>query len=157
MNYIKYILGILLLGSGSSLMADNLLHIKQKNGQEVSYLLSDNPRAAMVDSDHLLFECKGNSVVIPFDEISSFNLEVADEDAISHALASRPLFQLSGATMQASGLEAGTQLQLFDAAGRKVAQVRVSASGTASVGLQSLPQGTYIVKSTTSTYKILKK
>lgn len=153
----NHIIATLMLATCSTAMADSWVHVSHKDGKVVSYLLSDNPRVTLTESNDMLFECKGNSVIVPFRALDKFTIEEVDPNAITTAKTLRPAFQLNATTLKASGQEAGSEINIYDAQGKKVAATRVADNGCASVSLEGLTKGVYIVKSSTSTYKILKK
>lgn len=70
----------------------------------------------------------------------------------------KPAIQVAPGEVAIQGAEPGSVAQVFSANGQLVQSARVAANGSVSLSTQNLPAGqVYIVKTTKSTFKIIKK
>ena len=68
-----------------------------------------------------------------------------------------PVFSVAQGEIRIEGAEPGSMAQVYTASGQRVLAVRVSASGSVSLPTMGLPANYYIIKTTKSSFKLIKK
>lgn len=134
-------LASLLLGTASA-FAQNTLNIHQKTGGIISYSFSEKPVVTCTDDGiHLVT----NSVEVdyPLSNLEKFTFEdgIAPTDIIS--------------THFADGKS--SPIKVYNTNGILIRTLEPSDDGSVEFPLRDLPVGVYIIKNSTTTYKLIKK
>lgn len=98
-------------------------------------------------------------VYYPLDEFVSLTYSKFDKalTGAADAAAAGPVFGLGDSTIEASGLQPGSQMYIISAAGITVASATAAADGSASAAIGLLAPGIYAVSAAGHTYKFLKR
>lgn len=122
----------------ASAWAQSSLKIHKKDGGTVTYSFSQKP-VITYTSDGLHLATKSISVDYPLSKIEKFTFEDSGSDI---------------ETIRTEGAEA--DIQIFTIDGTLVHTIQ-STEGTTSFCLENLPTGTYVIKNSNTTYKIIKR
>ena len=122
--------------------AQNTLHIWQQTGEVVSYDFLEKPRITYADTNLILTTTKVQ-VEFPLSSVRKFTFnDVMIDDAIG--------------TVRATLKDEGP-LSIYTLGGVLVKTVPAEASGRHTYSLDELPAGVYVVKSKTTSYKVVKR
>jgi hypothetical protein len=122
--------------------AQNTLHIWQQTGEVVSYAFSEKPRITYADTNLILTTTKVQ-VEFPLSSVRKFTFnDVMIDDAIG--------------TVRATLKDEGP-LSIYTLGGVLVKTVPAEAGGRHTYSLDELPAGVYVVKSKTTSYKVVKR
>jgi hypothetical protein len=122
--------------------AQNTLYIWQQTGEVVSYAFSEKPRITYADTNLILTTTKVQ-VEFPLSSVRKFTFnDVMIDDAIG--------------TVRATLKDEGP-LSIYTLGGVLVKTVPAEAGGRHTYSLDELPAGVYVVKSKTTSYKVVKR
>ncbi len=122
--------------------AQNTLYIWQQTGEVVSYAFWEKPRITYADTNLILTTTKVQ-VEFPLSSVRKFTFnDVMIDDAIG--------------TVRATLKDEGP-LSIYTLGGVLVKTVPAEASGRHTYSLDELPAGVYVVKSKTTSYKVVKR
>ena len=144
----------LLFGVSMGVRADvvKYLVLNTTDGQQV-IALADNP--VMTISGGVLKVSVGGveKVSTSLDNVKDYMFQEQNTTAIREILADG--YQLSEGHVFMSNVKAGETIAVYSADSRRVSVQRVAADGRVDIDLTSLPKGVYIVKSPTTSIKVL--
>ena len=144
----------LLFGVSMGVRADvvKYLVLNTADGQQV-IALADNP--VMTVSGGVLKVSVGGveKVSTSLDNVKNYMFQEQSATAIREILADG--YQLSEGHVFMSNVKAGETIAVYSADSRRVSVQRVAADGRLDIDLTSLPKGVYIVKSPTTSIKVL--
>ncbi len=148
-----------LLGTATPAFAEDeeqamVLHLK--DGSQVAYFLSSRPKLTFFDSK-LTLKTVLAEVSYPTEELARYCFENTKPTAIGEVGNGQKAVRFEGDEIRLSGFASGEQLDVYATDGRKVASLRVGANGSATVSLQALPAGVYLIHHGVSTYKVEKR
>lgn len=124
--------------------AQNTLHIWQQTGEVVSYDFLEKPRITYADTNLILTTTKVQ-VEFPLSSVRKFTFDV-DMIMIDDAIG----------TVRATLKDEGS-LSIYTLGGVLVKTVPAEAGGRHTYSLDELPAGVYVVKSKTTSYKVVKR
>ena len=130
--------------------------VSMKDGSVLSFPFAEQP-TLRVKGDHLVLTTTKEEVELPQGSVDRFTIDKRDGATGIEDVSQKTVMERVGNSVRFSQCKAGSEVAVYDRSGRKVVSEKVAADGTASVSLQELPQGVYIVKSEGVTCKILKK
>lgn len=144
----------LLFGVSMGVRADvvKYLVLNTADGQQV-IALADNP--VMTVSGGVLKVTVGGveKVSTSLDNVENYMFQEQSATAIREIMADG--YQLSEGHVFMSNVKAGETIAVYSADSRRVSVQRVAADGRVDIDLTSLPKGVYIVKSPTTSIKVL--
>lgn len=136
----------------------NSLLVNKTDGSTVEYRFADVP-VATIEGEDLKIEVLATreSVLYPINDIKNltFKKEVSGvEDIVAGG--NHVMFGLAGDMLEAAGLEAGTEIVIFDAAGVLRASAKADADGCASIKVSDLGKGVFLVKGGKHMFKFIR-
>ncbi len=134
-------------------LAEQALVVHLADGQQAVFVLSGSPVLTTDGSEVTVTTTTGEKVAYALSGLDRFTLEDVDVDAVE-AVPSRTLYRSTAEGLQASGLQAGEPVRIYDANGRFVATQKAGTDGTVSLPLR---RGLYVVKTQSQTFKFLKR
>ena len=144
----------LLVGVTMGVRADvvKYLVLNTADGQQV-IALADNP-VMTISGDVLKVTVGGvEKVSTSLANVKNYSFQEQRATAISEILADG--YNLSEGHVFMSNVKAGETIAVYSADSRRVSVQRVAADGRVDIDLTSLPKGVYIVKSPTTSIKVL--
>ncbi len=136
----------------------NSLLVNKTDGSTVEYRFADVP-VATIEGDDLKIEVlmTRESVLYPMNEIKNltFKKEVSGVEGIV-ADGNHVMFGLSGDILEAAGLEAGTEIAIFDLGGVMRISAKADADGCATIKVSDLGQGVFLVKGGKHMFKFIR-
>lgn len=156
---------LLLLGMALALKAGAVNHlvVQTKDDQHLHFLVRTNPHCYFTDNAVVIRldagEQRGMEYSYPLDNFSRLYYKVSDSEltGTESIEAAGPTFCFTSTEVVATGLPAHSAMTLYTVAGMLAAEATVSESGECTINIAGLSAGTYIVKTATTTYKILKR
>lgn len=130
------------------------LVVESAGGETIAIALGQKPVIATQAEGYKLTYGE-NTAEFSWSELKKLTLQETEPTAINAV--ESPSLKLAPGEIAISGAEAGSQAQVFTTDGRQVLTARVAAGGTVTLSTASLPAGVYVVKTSKSTFKILKK
>ena len=132
--------------------------VEQTNGGTANYLLSTEPRITFVNDVVTLTSTK-ETVELPAADVAKVYLSsVNTSTGIQQVEAPEAvLISLTDGKLALNGLKAGSPVTLYSADGRQLFAGTTSAAGALSLPLGQFPGGIIIVKTTSQTFKFIKK
>lgn len=133
-----------------------------KDGRYDGYAFTDKPSITYADGNLYITTATG-IYSYPHEQVQKLTLsdnETPIETAISPISAQSAqsfMNYLSADEVRMQGMKPSEQLRVYNVGGTVVQVLTTSEQGTLSVPLQQLLPGTYILKTSTTTYKIIKK
>lgn len=131
---------------------DVWLLLWQKDGMIAAYHVDTHPRIKYSDGDFLIISDEVE-IAYPEAEVRKFTLvkDLTDyEDAIGRV-------PEDGGDFAFDKARPGSIVSIYDMSGRKVGSHTVGADGSLQYSLENQPAGIYIIKTETTTIKIIKK
>lgn len=140
------------------IVAQNTLTIHQKDGQQFSFGFEEKPVVSFSETT-LMLKTDRTEVQYPLSLINFFTFDERKPDALEGVEDSRqqPLVSLGSQFLRISGARADIPVRLTSVDGKVLRTARTDAGGSLTLSLADLPEGVYIVSSTSLTCKILKK
>ena len=134
--------------------------VEETNGNKTEYLLTTEPYITYVGNDVTITNTEV-TVVLDAADVEKVYLSETETNAatgIQEVKASESvLVDLTDGKLNLNGLKTGSPVALYSVDGRQLYAGTASAAGTLSLPLGTLPGGMIIVKTTTQTFKIIKK
>jgi len=133
--------------------------VDQVRGPQYKFLLSNDPKITY-DGDEVTISSTDNTVVLDVADVERVYLSQTSTDAngIQDVKASESVIvDMTDGKLDLNGLKNGSPVALYSVDGRQLYAGTASAAGTLSLPLGTLPGGMIIVKTTTQTFKIIKK
>lgn len=135
--------------------AQNAIRLTDPAGQETVFLLSSNPKVTMETDGSLLVTTDTQSISL---EASTYRLEFIDSNASVKSIEGpAPVFNVSSDYLEASNLEAGCPVMIYDMQGRLVKSASADQNGSLYLSLSDLLKGIYVVNSNMNKFKFYKK
>ncbi len=134
--------------------SDAWLLLWQKDGGIAAYHLNTHPRIKYDSGDFLIISDEVD-IAYPVEEVRKFTLckDLTDyEDAIGRVPEEEQIGNFSF-----DKARPGSLVNIYDMSGRKVSSYIVGADGSLQYSLDNQPAGVYIIKTETTTIKIIKK
>jgi hypothetical protein len=143
-------------GSAWALAASHV-KVSGKTGESTYFKLSDKPTVTFT-TNKLVIKAGSQTVEYPLTEFRSF--EFADPStngigAVPSQNESQAVFSF-GEDVRGEGLQPGSRVSIFNVSGQLVVSATVNADGAVSLPLNG-QTGVFIVKSTSRTFKFIKK
>ena len=133
--------------------------VEETNGNKTEFLLTTQPRITYVGNDVTLTST-GATVVLDAANVKKVFLAESETNATSvqEVKASESVIvDLTDGKLALNGLKSDSPVALYSVDGRQLYAGTASAAGTLSLPLGSFPGGIIIVKTTTQSFKIIKK
>lgn len=129
--------------------------VNKTDGSKVEYKFSENP-VATIEGDNMKMTYEGGAVLYPFAEIVNLTFE-KEESGVSNVADSVGIsFAVTKERLEASGLESGTTVSVYDASGQLVAGGTAGADGTVTISIASLGSGVHVVSAGRETFKFVR-
>ena len=156
---------LLLLGMTLAFKAGAVNHlvVQTKDDQHLHFLVKAKPHSYFTDDAVVIRlagdEYAGMEFTYPLDNFSRLYYKVSDSEltGTESIEVTGPTFRFSDTEVEAIGLPANSAMTLYTVGGMVAAAATASESGECTVPIDNLSAGTYIVKTATTTYKILKR
>ena len=149
----KLYLILFLLCCCGSIMADQVLQIVKADGQTHTINLNQEPVTTYEDGN-LVITTINATITYPLETIHKFVYISGTED-IQNIKGDKFEISKDGKFLTLSGLEKDTEAYLYSINGMLMERIRVTASTSISINLESYPLGVYMIKVDGATYKIL--
>ena len=137
----------------SAAKAETALVVKDSEGQETLFLLTDKP-VVTFDKDDLIITTDGTKVYYPLSAYHSFSIEDKDDTGVTAQEAVKPTFSF-GDGVQALGLAANLPVQIYSADGRLVAAGKTNAEGKVHLEIKGSKGKVLIFKAGEQTFKFI--
>lgn len=125
-------------------------------GQQIAYSFDDMPKYVFKDNNTSLYlTTKKTSVTYSVENLKKFTFSQVPS-GIDKAKNSTEVAQSVDGILIFSGYAAGSSIFVCDGSGKIVATAKASAQGAATLSLQRLPKGVYLVKAGKMSMKILR-
>lgn len=141
--------------SATAMLADTALVLQKTNGEEISFLIGNNP-VAVPEASTLHITSSDNDITVNYDDIQKFyfNGVTGINEIISTA---KTAFQLTGNEITATGMKAGSDMCIYSLNGTLVATAKASDNGIGVISISELAKGSYIIKAGNNSFKFLKR
>lgn len=149
----KLYLILFLLCCCGSIMADQVLQIVKADGQTHTINLIQEPVTTYEDGN-LVITTINATITYPLETIRKFVYISGTED-IQNIKGDKFEISKDGRFLTLSGLKSDTDAYLYSVNGILMERIRVTASTSISINLESYPLGVYMIKVDGATYKIL--
>ena len=143
-------------GSAWALAASHV-KVSGKTGESTYFKLSDKPTVTFT-TNKLVIKAGSQTVEYPLTEFRSFEFadpSTNDIGALPSQNESQAVFSF-GEDVRGEGLQPGSRVSIFNVSGQLVVSATVNADGAVSLPLNG-QTGVFIVKSTSRTFKFIKK
>ena len=129
-----------------------------KNGQRIDLLLSEKPNVQFNEGS-LKFVTSGTAIEYNASDVKEFTLEAISPTGINNFSADDKdcVITQSGNTLSVSGAEPYAKFYLYTAGSMLVSTYVANGNGTLSMSLDQLGQGVYILKTASTTFKVMKR
>ncbi len=131
------------------------LDIWTKNGERITYYLSEHPVATYSGSD-LVLKTDELTVSYPLTELHKFTFG-SEATSIETTILPDGRMQLQQGMLCLTRFRAGEMVSIYSIGGQNVMNATIGPDGTATLFIQSLATGIYVVKAGSVTHKIIKK
>lgn len=133
-----------------------MLLILTKDNVQHQFALPEKPQVSFEGTD-LVIHTEKTDAKFAISDVIRFTYEKIDPTGIDTPAASETGVNYDDGILVISQLEAGADVSIFSLDGRLVEQLQARHTGTYRLSLSSLPNGIYLVKTGTTTYKITKR
>jgi len=151
-----HLLFLLLFVLSAGAHAENVrfLEVRQSDGTSSYFTLSEKPVITLEDG---IFKAVGESLTVekPLGEVSGFNFLETLPTSVETVRGAESRYVLGHAYV--TGMKAGSRVMVYGVDGQKMLEATAGSDGNVDVDLTSLQNGVYIVKSPTSSIKVIKK
>ena len=141
----------------SSVMADPVkcLVLTESNGAVSKIALADAPVLTYSGSD-MIVSCGGQTLTVGLDglKLTYGEMELTRIDDIAERPADAARQQLSFGEAGFEGLQPGALVSVYSIDGKMLSTVKADQDGRASVSLNSLPKGVYILRTPSRSIKV---
>lgn len=131
------------------------LDVWTKSGERITYYLSEHPVAAYSGND-LVLKTDGLTVNYPLAELHKFTFGSEATSVESIPLPDGRM-QMQQGTLCLAGFRAGEKVSIYNVGGQDVMNATIGSDGTATLFIQSLATGVYVVKAGSVTHKFIKQ
>ena len=138
----------------SAMSEDKVLQIWLANGQVVNINLNEEPVTRYADGNLVITTTK-TTITYPLENVVKYTY-VSGEDITSVEGISTKISQDSE-TITFTGLAKGTEITVYSSAGVMMRKMNSNGADKTVVSVSDLPQGVYLVKANSITYKITKR
>ncbi|MDO5489386.1 MAG: Ig-like domain-containing protein [Bacteroidaceae bacterium] len=133
-----------------------------QDGGKVLYPLNEQPSIKHDGNGNYVVRSSAVEVQYPVADVRMFTLADTDNPRPDQPMdipdvSSCHNFSYSDNTVRFSSLPLGSKVQVYNASGVLLRNYEVSDDGTASININDLPKGIYIIKTESITHKIIKK
>ena len=132
---------------------DTWLLLWQKDGGIAAYHVNTHPRIKHQGNDFLIISDEVD-IAYPVDDVRKITLT---KDLTDYATAIGRIPEDTGRDFSLNRARPGSMVSIHDMSGRKVATHTVGADGSLQYSLDGQPAGIYLIKTETTTIKIIKK
>ena len=130
------------------------LVVTLKDGSTTRFLLNDKPRVTC-SPDNITVTSTAVTMSFEFDKVQRFNYQNL-ADAV-HALTLPPTFKQEGGNLYFTGLAPHSEVTLYTIEGSMAGHYAADDKGNLLLPLSSVASGIYLVKTTSETYKMMKR
>jgi len=138
------------------------VYIEQTDGSTTKFALEEQPEFSF-DAENLIVACQGDTLSFGLQGVSSYyfkteQVSTSIQQAVTQGTPNgdvRPTIAFGEASF--TGLKAGSAVTVYSINGQALATVKVSENGSVTVSLQQLPRGTYILRTSGKSFKIMNK
>lgn len=128
--------------------------VNKTDGTKVEYQFADKP-VATLEGDNMKMTCGGESVLYPFASIENLTFDKrSGVDGVT--VDGNVAFGLTREALEASGLQEGTLVNIYDVSGALRASGAAGVDGSVSVSLDGLGSGVYVVKAGNNSFKFVR-
>lgn len=131
------------------------LDVWTKNGEKITYYLSEHPVATYSDND-LVLKTDKLTVSYPLTELHKFTFG-SEATSVETTPLTDGQMQMQKGTLCLAGFHAGEKVSIYNIGGQNVMNATISSDGTATLFIESLATGVYVVKAGSITHKIIKQ
>lgn len=143
----------------------NVVTVHKVSGDPVHFLVSESPKTYFTNSDVEVKSGTGDTektlLTVSLDNFASLTLGTTDRTNattnIGDIFKGEPVFQVTDVALQSAGLRANSEIVIYDVAGVLHARATVDANGEATISLQGLPAGVYVVATESTNFKFVKR
>ena len=139
--------------------AQNAVAVWQQDGKVAKFGFAEKPVVTYADNN-LVITTTQTTVEYPIYLLRKISFDVDwTVDAVEEVKAEplKPSLHLAPGEIAIQGAEPGSVVQVYSVKGLLVQSARVGADGSVTLSTTGLPASIYIVKTTKSTFKIVKK
>ena len=143
----------------SSAMADPVkcLVLTESSGAVSKFALADAPVLTYSGSD-LVVSCSGQTMTVGLEglKLSFGEMETTRIEAVKDGVKDADRLQFSFGEASFEGLTPGALVSVYAIDGKMVTKVKADQDGRASVSLMSLPNGVYVLRTPSKSFKVKK-
>lgn len=149
--------GRIIIGPQSGGLVQNAIVVHQVDGNTTAFAFSEQPVITYSQED-LVLTTKNITVQYPLAMLRKIAVEGQAEviTGIEDSPIADSSFSFTSEGTSVQGEEPGTPFYVFDTKGMKVAQGTIDAQGKANIAMTSLAPGIYIIKTQSTSFKILR-
>lgn len=138
--------------------SSSALVVTTKNGMQTTFVLLQEEPMVKFEGQNLVVTTSQGVVNFALTDVQRFNYVNLPATGIQEVeKTTQTDVSYEDGTLLLSQLKAGAQVGVYTMEGKLVHQLKPRHSGTFRVNLSSLPNGVYVVKADTLTYKIIKR
>lgn len=131
------------------------LIVNRTDGSQVSFALADDPRVQN-SATELIVSSASTTITVPFSELKNYTFSDTETTEVV-SVKTDPTHFIDGESIIFTGLKANEDITIYSLEGRQMSRWQANASGQANVDISQLGQGIYIVKTSSSSFKFIKK
>lgn len=148
-------MAVILLASPPVAASVNTLRVNLKDGSTVVFPLESSP-VIKTYGNQLNVESSDESITIPFSDLENYTFADNKNTGLSSAESDSERALVNGHILF-SGLTDGEPISVFSTDGILRLQTQADSAGSADIDTTSLPSGTYVVKTLSSSFKFMNR
>lgn len=130
------------------------LTVNRVDGSQVSFALADDP-VVTNSATELTVSSSSTTITVPFSELKNYVFSTQTTGV--KPVTVQPSHRIDEGSISFAGLHPGQNIDIFTPDGRQVSHNTADDSGNALVDISSLGRGVYIVSTSASSFKFMKK
>lgn len=158
-KYLQKLFFMLLVGIPSAGAAEETLptlEVWTKGGEQITYVLNDRPVVSWSDTD-VVITTADLTVSYPLSELWKFTFGMQANAAAALCQETDGQMQMQDGLLRLSGFPANMPIAVYSLDGHVAATATTLTDGTATIRIHTLATGIYVVKTGSTTHKIIKK
>ena len=136
----------------------NVVTVNKMSGEPVHFLVSESPQTRF-SNEEVTIKTGTQELKVPLEDFKSIALDTQDRinTGIENIYKEQVLFSVTGVMLEASGMNVGSEVVIYDMTGIARARKIADADGVVAISIEDLMPGVYVVATELSNFKFVKR
>lgn len=137
--------------------ASNVLVLHWASGATTTFVLVDDEPRLTFNGDSIFVTTANSESHVGMSEVSGFSYVLDSQATAINSVQNGHVISLKDNRLDVCGLPSGSEVKVFDTAGRLYKSIKVGQDGRCSLSIDSLSKGVYIIRVLNFTTKITRR